>query len=195
MDIHRLDQAVQQYYAAALTSSTHKTYTAAERKYLSFCTEFSITPIPTSENVLCYFAACMGQQGLAASSIRTYLSGIRQLQIASGHSDPHIDNMPRLRQVLKGIKIQAAQSGKTTHSRLPITPSILRKLKSIWIDCDPSFDDLMLWAASVTTFFTFCRSGEITVEKESSYDPQIHLSYSDVAVDNSISPKAISLTI
>ena len=69
MDIHRLDQAVQQYYAAALTSSTHKTYTAAERKYLSFCTEFSITPIPTSENVLCYFAACMGQQGLAASSI------------------------------------------------------------------------------------------------------------------------------
>ena len=34
MDIHRLDQAVQQYYLAALTSSTHKTYKAAEPKYL-----------------------------------------------------------------------------------------------------------------------------------------------------------------
>ena len=89
-----------------------------------------------------YFAACMGQQGLPASSICTYLSGIHQLQIASGHSDPHIDHMPRLRQILKGIKVQAAQSGKTSHSHLPITPSILRKLKSIWIDGDPSFGDL-----------------------------------------------------
>ena len=97
----------------------------------------------------------MGQQGLAASSIHTYQSGIRQLQIASGHSDPHIDHMLRLQQILKGIKVQVAQSGKTTHSHLLITPSILQKLKSIWIDCNPSCDDLMLWAASVTTFFTF----------------------------------------
>ena len=105
MDIHRLDQAVQQYYAAALTPSTHKTYKAAEHKCLSFCTDFSITPIPTTENVLCYFAACMGQQGLAASSIRMYLSGICQLQIASGFPDPLTDHMPRLRQILKGIKV------------------------------------------------------------------------------------------
>ena len=105
MDIYRLDQVVQQYYLAALTSSTHKTYKATEHKYLSFCNEFSITPIPTSENVLCYFAACMAQQNLSASTIRTYLSGIRQLQIAGGFPDPLTDHMPRLHQVLKGIKV------------------------------------------------------------------------------------------
>ena len=44
MDIHRLDQAVQQFYQAALTQSTHKTYKAAEQKYLSFCTNFSLSP-------------------------------------------------------------------------------------------------------------------------------------------------------
>ena len=44
LDIHRLDQAVQRFYQAALTTSTHKTYKAAERKYLSFCTKFSLPP-------------------------------------------------------------------------------------------------------------------------------------------------------
>jgi len=47
----------------------------------------------------------------------------------------------------------------------------------------------MLWAASLTTFFSFCRSGEITVEHESRYNPDIHLSFSDIAVDNAESPK------
>ena len=58
-----------------LTSSTHKTYKAAERKYLSFCNDFSITPIPQMYNV-------------------------------GGFPDPLINHMPRLRQVLKGIKVQ-----------------------------------------------------------------------------------------
>ena len=161
MDIHRLDQVVQQYCSAALTSSTHKTYKAVECKYLSFCNNFSATPIPTSENVLCYSATCLGQQNLSAS-IRTYLLGICQMHIAGGFPDPFNDYMPRFRQVLKGIKIQTAKLGKPTHTHLPITPSILRKLKSIWLSGNPSYDDLMLWAASVTTFFTFCRSRKIS---------------------------------
>ena len=36
MDIHRLDQAVQTFYAAGLTSSTHKTYRVAECRHLEF---------------------------------------------------------------------------------------------------------------------------------------------------------------
>ena len=73
--------------------------------------------------------ACMGQQNLSASTIRTYLSGIRQLQIAGGFPDPLIDHMPKLRQVLKGIKVQAAKSGKSIRPCLLITSSILRKLR------------------------------------------------------------------
>ena len=103
--------------------------------------------------------------------------------------------MPRLRQVLKGIKVQAAKSGKSTRPCLPITPSILRKLKSTWLSGNSSYDHLMLWAASVTTFFTFCRSEETTVENENYYDPEVHLSYADIAVDNSASPNVISLNI
>ena len=53
----------------------------------------------------------------------------------------------------------------------------------------------MLWAASLTTFFSFCRSGEVTVENEAGYDHNTHLSFSDLAVDNAASPSVISLNI
>ena len=194
MDIHKLDQAVLRYYQAALTSSTHKTYKAAEKRYLTFCNNFSLPPLPASENVLCYFAACLGQEGLAYSSIRTYLSGVRQVQIAAGYPDPSINQIPRLRQVIKGIRVLAASSGKAPRPRLPITPSILHKLRSVWLE-RPTYNNIMLWAACTTTFFGFCRSREITVESASKFDPQIHLSLSDLAVDNTQAPQVISIKL
>ena len=196
MDMQELDQAVQRYFAAGLAPATHKTYQSAERRYLEFCGSFSLVPLPTSESILCYFAACLGQQGLAHTSIRTYLSGVRQLQIAYGWNDPGIDHMPRLRQVLKGIKIECGKKGKPSRPRLPITPTIFQKLKPIWLGGNNiSFNGRMLWAASLTTFFSFCRSGEVTVENEVSYDHNTHLSFSDLAVDNATSPSVISLNI
>ena len=64
-----------------------------------------------------------------------------------------------------------------------------------WAGQDQSYSSVMLWAASPTTFFSFCRSGEITTENENVYDPSIHLSFSGVAIDNAESPKVISLNI
>ena len=104
--------------------------------------------------------------------------------------------MPRLRQVLKGIKIECGKKGKPSRPHLPITPTILRKLKPIWLGGNNiSFNGRMLWAASLTTFFSFCRSGEVTVETEASYDHNTHRSFSDLAVDNAASPSVISLNI
>ena len=53
----------------------------------------------------------------------------------------------------------------------------------------------MLWAAATTTFFSFCRSGETTVPSESAYDPEVHLSYANLAVDNTSAPQVISIKI
>ena len=60
--------------------------------------------------------------------IKTYLSGVRQLQIAHGGSDPGIDKMPRLHQILRGVKAECGKKGKPTCSHLPITPGILKKI-------------------------------------------------------------------
>ena len=117
------------------------------------------------------------------------------MQIAAGFSNPHIDQMPKLSQVLKGIKVHAARTGHRSRPRLPITPAVLRKLRDVWFANPSCFDNLMLWAAATTTFFSFCRSGEVTVELESNYDPNIHLSFGDLAVDQLPNPSSISLQL
>ena len=53
--------------------------------YLFVAATISLPYLRTTEASLCYFVACLGQQGLAHSTIRTYLSGIRQFQIAHGY--------------------------------------------------------------------------------------------------------------
>ena len=180
---------------AGLVTSTHKTYLAAEWRYWNFCGSFSITALPASEATLCYFVTCLAQQGLSDGTIRTYLSGVRQLQISHGFQDPNINQIPRLRQILKGIKVEKGKEGLPQRPRLPITPMILRRMKPYWITEQPSFNSVMLWAAAVVTFFSFCRSGETTVGKDTKYDPSTHLSYSDVAVDDPGSPSIVSLFI
>ena len=153
MDIHQLNDAVRRYFAAALARSTHKTYAAVEHCYLNFCKDFNLISLPVSESTLCYYVACLGQQGLAHSSISTYLSGIRQVQISHGFGDPHLDRMSRLRQVLKGVRVEAGKEGRAPRSRLPITPAILQKLRVVWLHSEPLFNSKMLWAASTVTFF------------------------------------------
>ena len=50
--------------------------------------------------------------GLAHSSISTYLSDIRQVQISHGFGDPHLDQMSRLRQVLKESELKLERKGE-----------------------------------------------------------------------------------
>ena len=119
---HSLDSAVQVYFAAAPAPSTHSTCKAAEHRYLSFCSNFHIIPLPTIEASLCYSVTCLGQQVLADFTIHIYLSGVRQFQIAHGYKDFNYEHIPRLCQILKGVRISQVQKGRTIHSRLPITP-------------------------------------------------------------------------
>ena len=71
LDIHKLDEVVQRLYRAGLSAASHKTYQVAQHCYLAFCMEFSLASLPTFENILCYFIACLGQQGLTYSSLQT----------------------------------------------------------------------------------------------------------------------------
>ena len=59
------------------------------------------------------------------------------MQVAAGFQDPHFDQMPRLNQVLRGVKVQAAWAGKKFRPRLPIIPSILRKIRAVAGCCIP----------------------------------------------------------
>ncbi len=61
-----------------------------------------MAPLPVSEGTLCMFVAFLANQDVSHRSIKSYLSGVRHLQISQGLQAPHIENMTQLEQVFEG---------------------------------------------------------------------------------------------
>ncbi len=151
--------------------------------------------MPGTERTLTYFVAHLVKEGLRLRTIKVYLSAVRFWHIAEGREDPFQSRMERLQYMLQGVKREEASRGCSPRVRLPITPAILRKLKAVWQCQSPSQDRRMLWAAVCLGFFGFLRAGEMTVPRDSAYDPTTHLSRSDIAVDEARCPSVIRVTI
>ena len=103
--------------------------------------------------------------------------------------------MPRLEYVLAGIKRTEARKGPRPKQRLPITLDILLQLKAVWLSPPIHRDNIMLWSAACIAFFGFLRTGEFTVPSQRAYDPDVHLSLADVAIDSHVSPSLLRLQI
>ena len=101
-------------------------------------------------------------------------------------------SLPRLRLVQSGIQ-RAHASQADAKVRLPITPSILYRLKEFWTPQQTDRDVVMIWAAAVMCFFGFFRAGEITVPTASSFDAAKHLAWGDVAVDSIECPQTLKI--
>ena len=76
-----------------------------------------------------------------------------------------------------------------------MTLHILRRIKAVWEPSASDPDVVMLWVACCLNFFGFLRSGEMTVPSDSAYDPSVHLSYKDIAVDDLANPQTVSVFI
>lgn len=149
-----------------------------------------------SQSLLCSYVSFLADQNLRHTTIKVYLSAVRQLQIAAGHPDPFAGvAWPRLDQVMRGIKRVEAESGKQKKQRLPISPVILRRLKEVWLPEMSKFNVKMVWAACCLCFFAFLRAGEMTVPNDESYDASVHLSIQDISVDNSSNPSIVRVRI
>ena len=101
---------------------------------------------------------------------------------------------PRLQQVLKGIQRTQAIS-KAPRIRRPITLDIMKAILNLLLQKDTSYDNTKMWAACCTAFFGFLRSSEMTVPSQDTYDPTIHFSIKDVAVDNKSSSTMVRIRI
>jgi len=134
-------------------------------------------------------------EGLAHSTVKGYLSGIRHLHIEQHLPDPSISSMSRLELVLRGIKILQAKTKEPVSPRLPITPDLLLKIRQVWFNSHHHQDHVMLWAAALLCFFGFLRAGEITVPSDTAYDEGAHLSFSDVMVDSFNNPQVLKVRI
>ena len=140
-----------------------------------------------------YFATF---QGLKHSSLKSYLSSLRHMQISYGLEDPFTVPMPQLEQVVKGIKVnQGCQGRNTPNQKLLVTHTILRQLKGLRQQREQELDYIMMWAAVLCVLFGFLRLGEITVLNRSAYDPTSHLSYCDLPVDDREHPTMLQLNL
>lgn len=141
------------------------------------------------------FAAGMASEGLRHSTIKGYLAGIKHLHLAEGWPDPCGTERRRLHYILQGVRRREARQGKGVKPRLPITPAILRRLKTVWTKESGDRDTVMVWAACCLAFFGFLRVGEFTVPEDTGFDPLVHLSRADVRVDGSRQPHMLQVDI
>ena len=89
----------------AWAPSTIRTYCSAQRQFLNFCKQFGQVNqdesiLPASEITILRFIAYAGRR-LSASSVRNYLSAVRNLHLVFGFPDP-LKGLPRVPLVLKG---------------------------------------------------------------------------------------------
>ena len=188
---------MEHYFSSGLASSTRKVYTAAITRYIKFCNQFLFNASPTSEQLLCRFVTYLAMDRVSASSLSVYLSAVRQLHLQQGLPPPAVREMPRLQQVLRGIKREQARApnpAPSQRSRLPITPTLLRSIWHSWPDRLLVHDKVMLWAAFTTCFFGFMRSGELCIhDSTKGFDETTDLTFTDVAVDNYQNPYLIRI--
>ena len=187
-----MDQTVHTLLRQGITPSTSLSYRSGIRRYYTFCTQFLLPPLPLSQSMLCRFVAWLHEQGLSPSSIRLYLSAVRFHQISLGGPDPSLTDMPQLHYILRAIR--RTQPLHSRSSRLPITPSILRHLHSVWSAPPVAHDTCMLWAACCLGFFAFLRAGEFTCSSPSAYVPSM-LSPQDIVINSRANTTFLAVTL
>ena len=138
------------------------------------------------------FVGHLAQQGLSYASIKVYMSAVRNLHVSEGLHEEFAKHLtPRLELVLKGIKKESAPR----RLRLPITLDVMEKIKRVLLQRPKDPENVMMWAACCTAFFGFLRCGEFTIPSLATYDPEVHLSLADVAVDDKLAPTVVQITI
>ena len=149
-------------------------------------------PFPLSEKLLCYYAAALAKQGLAPSSIKTYLAATRSMHISLGFPDPRENSsLPILRRIQAGIeRVRAAKGSPSSRIRLPITPPILDKLRDHW-QATEHRNKLCLWAVSTLCFAGFFRLGELLPLSDTQAAVRACIQWGDVTVDNAQAPTIV----
>ncbi len=138
----------------------------------------------TAESAI-LFAAYLGSEGLSVSTIESYLAALRHFRVVSDPDCPFPSlHSPYMKILLRGIKRIQAQP-TSARVRLPITASLMRRIKAQLSLRPTSFLKVLIWAACSVGFFGFLRAGEFLIPDGVQFDPSRHLSLADIVLDTS----------
>ena len=153
-------------------------YQSGLRHYLSFTRALQIFPDPISTEKETLFVAYLGAQGPSVSTIQSYMSALRNTRLLTDPTlkDPSF-NSPYMDMLIRGIKPHHSQTSSGPQMiRLPITPSIMRRIKQALSTQSKKYHNLLIWAACCTGFFGFLRCGEFLVPDGTEFNQATHLS-------------------
>ena len=175
-------EELDELYSYGLAKGTWSSYKTAER--LQCCEEKDIEKkLPLEENTVLAFVHWLAfRRGSKASTIDTYLSGIRQLHVERGLPTDNI-RTDRVKTILKGLKNKnlAEDRKEGVEKRKPITTDILLVLKGKLAEADMNGrDQRLVWTVSSILFHGAFRVHELLCKKQSSFDPDFTLLGRDV---------------
>ena len=147
MDFLSLEGDVQHFLEAGVAKSTMNTYEAGWSRYQKFTSQFHLTPHPITEEKVMLFIAHVGAQGLAASTIKVYLAGLRLFRLLTDPTctAPSFHN-PYVNLLIRGIRRVNAGKGPA-RNRLPITMAMMNRIRAALAMDSHSFQNRALWAA------------------------------------------------
>jgi hypothetical protein len=155
----------------ALRPNTKRTYSSAQNRFLRFCLLYDFEPCPVTEDVLLYYISYLFKDHLKGSTIRVYISAIRNLHVSNGVS--FIGYTPKIAMALKGANVLSDPPSR----KEPITFSILSALIPL---LSGRCDAIMMEAVFSLAFFGCLRCGEFCVTDSAPFDPSVHPCIGDV---------------
>ncbi|KAH8105277.1 hypothetical protein BXZ70DRAFT_887055 [Cristinia sonorae] len=187
---------------ASLRDGTLAGYGTALRKFMLFCTIFSIPEadrLPASFPLLKSFVLWASTdpdpndpilaggtpfEPVSVTTARRYLAGIRAWHIAQGFPPPLSDtDLSSIGWTLRGLD-QLQGTRRRRPPRPPVTLRLLALLKST-LRIDEPFD-ACVWAAASCSFWGMMRFGEVSVSSRTSFDGAKHLKRCDVFVGHDL---------
>lgn len=139
---------------------------------------------PLNEEKILIFIAWMIARNLSASTMESYMAGVRQTHLANGVCLP-ILRTPIVKQILEGKKHEDAMARKlgVKPIRLPVTPDVLKLLKyEIKTSSLAPETKLLLWTVATMAFAGAFRIHELLARVEGTFDPSFTLLSKDVVM-------------
>lgn len=177
----------------SVAESTRRRYSSAWTKYKAWCDSLGESPLPIVEDVAMAYVISLVREGLQVKTVKHHLAGIRMAHIKAGMSAPEWSSMSRLAQLRKGLARVEAVGDKDKLVREPVQWKHMLAMKAAWASRGKR--GTMLWAVACTCLFGCLRAGEALAPERGEFDPEAHLGWEDVQLDEAASPKWIRLKI
>ena len=163
---------------AGLAKSTWSSYKTGIKMFQLCCRETNAqVSFPLDHDSIVTFVAWMLNRGLAASTMQTYITSLRQFHSLNNFMPPTLRS-PLVNIVLEGKKHLDAIQARTNPKkrRLPMTPTVMKLLKKNLKDSNHKKEEqLLIWCIATIAFAGALRIHEILARNETKFDPAFTL--------------------